>query len=101
MVRVIFDAVEQDVIAPARLLDVCDDLHAPVSFSCRDGNCGTCVVDILEGADLLDEPSDHEKRTLAETHAPAGSRLACRASVTGTRGVLRLRARATAGRLAD
>ncbi len=91
MVRVIFEGVEHDVTAPERLLDICDALRAPVSFSCRDGHCGTCVVEVLEGAELLDPCGDHERRTLAEARAPRHARLACRATVVTPHGTLRLR----------
>lgn len=42
--------------AEGRLLDACDEGRAPVGFSCRAANCGTCRVEVLAGTDLLDLP---------------------------------------------
>ena len=39
------------------------------------GSCGTCTVDVLEGAELLDERSDAEERKLKKK--PDSYRLAC------------------------
>ena len=91
MVRVIFDGVESEVTSPVRLMDVCDDLGAPVPFSCRDGNCGTCAVLVDDGHALLSTCSAAEQRTLTETKAPKGARLACQTRITAERGVVKIR----------
>jgi ferredoxin len=92
MVRVIFDGVECEIDQTTRLMDGCDELRAPVSFSCRDGSCGTCAIAILEGAALLSPVAALERRTLRETKAPRGSRLACQARIRGGDGIVRIRA---------
>ncbi|GIL80902.1 hypothetical protein Vretimale_9396 [Volvox reticuliferus] len=43
------------------------------------GNCGTCIVDVREGADLLSERTQAEKKKLAGK--PATWRLACQTRV--------------------
>jgi hypothetical protein len=48
-----------------RLLDVCDDVRAPVAFSCRGASCGTCRVEVVAGADLLAPPARGELEVLA------------------------------------
>ncbi len=78
------------VTAEGRLLDACDDAHAPVAFSCRSANCATCRVEVLAGADLLDPPADDERQLLARLGDP-GLRLACQAVIRPGAGVLRLR----------
>lgn len=75
-----------------RLVDVCDDVSAPVPFSCRGASCATCVVRVLEGADLLDPPDVDEADMLAILGSPPEERLACAAVVGKRPGVLRLRA---------
>src|SRR5262249_49614341 len=64
-----------------RLIDVCDEAHAPVEFSCRSANCGTCRVEVLAGAGLLEPPGEEELRVLASpTPRPVeAQRLACQA----------------------
>lgn len=73
------------------LVDVCDEILAPVPFSCRSAMCGTCQIEVLEGADLLEPPSDDENELLLLI-AGEGTRLACQARVKPGGGLVRLRA---------
>lgn len=83
--------LEIEAPAGARLLDICDEHAAPVPFSCRSASCGTCRIEIVEGADTLDPPDDEEV-ALLELFGddPARCRLACQARLRGD-GRLRLR----------
>ena len=47
------------------------------------GRCGTCRVQVEQGAQMLSARNDLEETTLARVHAPAGARLACQARVLG------------------
>ena len=47
------------------------------------GRCGTCRVQVEQGAAALSPLNDLEETTLARVHAPAGARLACQARVLG------------------
>ena len=47
------------------------------------GRCGTCRVQVEQGARSLSPLNDLEETTLARVHAPAGARLACQARVLG------------------
>ena len=47
------------------------------------GRCGTCRVQVEQGARSLSPLTDLEETTLARVHAPAGARLACQARVLG------------------
>ena len=75
------------------LVDVCDEARAPVDFSCRAASCGTCRVEVLEGADLLLPPQPDELDVLGRLgpKAAAAHRLACQAVVRPGPGLLRLR----------
>ncbi len=86
------------VAGPEALLDVCDEARAPVAFSCRDGNCATCRVEVLEGSHLLEPAGAGEREVLDGLSAAAGhegrapeQRLACQAVVRRGDGLLRLR----------
>lgn len=97
MIRVDFEAANARPVATGtaepfdRLIDVCDACHAPVEFSCRSGTCGTCRIEVIEGASLLQPPRDDELETLEAFDAPPSHRLACRARFAGISGHLRLR----------
>lgn len=82
-----------DLPVGGELRDACDEAAAPVPFSCRSTSCGTCRIDVVEGADLLDEVSDDERAVL-QTFGddPARRRLACTARVKPGAGLVRVRA---------
>lgn len=58
-------------------------LGAPLRFGCRQGGCGTCLLEITEGEEALSPPTKMEKQTLARLKAPSGCRLACQIAVKG------------------
>jgi 2Fe-2S ferredoxin len=62
--------------------DLCDDVGAPIPFSCRSANCGTCRIHVLEGAEHLLAADDEELDVLdAFSVAPPAQRLACQAKM--------------------
>src|SRR5579859_4210524 len=97
MARVVFEsarwpAVTVDAAAGERLVDVCDEAHAPVPFSCRSASCGTCRIEVLEGADLLEPPRDDELEILdLFGDDPRRWRLACQARLCAGAGCVRVR----------
>ena len=97
MVRVCFDssrlgpASEATAESGSALMDVCDAAAAPVAFSCRDANCGTCLVEVTEGLELLDAPSGVERQFLGVLGFGPSHRLACRARITADDGLVRVR----------
>lgn len=85
--------VEVDAPEGGRLVDLCDEGGAAVPFSCRSASCGTCRIEVLEGADLLDPPADDEVELLdLFGDDPARCRLACQARLRRGPGRLRVRA---------
>lgn len=63
-----------------RLLDVLVDLHLYVSSVC--GGKGVCRKDkvkIIRGGELLNDPTQNEKRLLSKDEPEKGFRLACQA----------------------
>ena len=96
---VVFESVESgaatvEAEAPpgTRLVDLCDERGAPVPFSCRSASCGTCRIDVLEGAELLEPPRDEELDVLdIFGDDPARRRLACQAQVRAESGRIRVR----------
>ena len=97
MPKVIFEAssvgpsVTSDEPEGGKLVDICDDTDAPVPFSCRGASCGTCRVDVLEGASLF-EPADPDELDVLDMFAdPPNRRLACSARIKAGPGTIRLR----------
>jgi ferredoxin len=72
-------------------VDLCDEVRAPVELSCRGASCGTCRVEVIEGAALLDPPGAGEQETLLRIAARPGDRLACQSHVKPGTGRLVLR----------
>jgi 2Fe-2S ferredoxin len=73
------------------LVDVCDRTSAPVPFSCRSATCGTCRIEVLEGAELFEAPGPEEAELLEILGDPSHFRLACQAKLRKTEGVVKLR----------
>ena len=84
---------EKTVEAPdgGELLDICDEVLAPVPFSCRSASCATCQIEIVEGGDLLEPPEDVERELLHILGGPPNNRLACQARVRAGAGCIRLK----------
>jgi 2Fe-2S ferredoxin len=78
-------------LGAARMLDVCDEHRAPISFSCRSATCGVCRVFVARGHALLQAPTDEERATLADLGAPADVRLACRVELVEGDGIIEIR----------
>ncbi len=71
-------AVEVSVTAGTRIVDVTDDHpEAAVPYSCRSANCGTCRVEVTEGADAFAPPGEEEQEVLDIFGDPPGVRLCC------------------------
>jgi 2Fe-2S ferredoxin len=73
------------------LVDVCDRASAPVPFSCRSATCGTCRIEVVEGAALFEAPEPEEAELLEILGDPSHFRLACQAKLRKAAGVVRLR----------
>lgn len=63
------------------LLAVSGKMRHPIASGCSDSSCGTCRVEVLEGAENLTAADARERATLKENGYPATLRLACRAEL--------------------
>lgn len=73
------------------LVDISDDVLAPIPFSCRSASCATCHVQVLEGAELLEPPNPEELDLMDVVGGPEGSRFACQVQLKPGPGLIRLR----------
>ena len=69
------------------LLDHCEDAGIAIPFGCRAGSCGSCRVQIIEGAALLQAVGPMERDTLDRCGDDESLRLACRAKFASTQAV--------------
>jgi ferredoxin len=69
--------------AGTRLIEGSEQAGASLLYGCREGECGTCLVHIVSGAESLSEPSVLEDQILKQIAAPRNHRLACQAQVLG------------------
>lgn len=92
MATVIFAQEDLSIEVPdgSRLQDAIDQAGADIPFGCREGDCATCIIDVLEGAEFLGEPNFNEELTLLEEEMERGVRLACQCQVSG--GTVKIRA---------
>jgi ferredoxin len=83
---------EATVTGGGELVDLADELLAAVPFSCRSATCGTCICQVLEGGNLLEEPNEDEAELLELMGSQGDARLCCQARYRDVEGVIRLRA---------
>jgi ferredoxin len=87
-----------------RLLDLIDSASLGIELSCRNADCGACLIEVLEGEDGLFPAHAEEVLSLALLTArgatgPSASsrfRLACQAHIRPEASCLRLRGRDSA-----
>ena len=64
-------------------LDLCQDNGAPHDFGCTVGSCGTCRLEIVEGADHVQPATDDERETVEMCTDVEGARLGCQLLIQG------------------
>ena len=79
--------------AGGSLRDACSESGAPIPFSCRSTTCGTCRIEVVEGAACLDIAGEDEREVLAMFGDESTKRrLACTAQLLSGDGLVRIRA---------
>jgi ferredoxin len=80
-----FADINVTVTVPAgtRIIEISDKLNSGIIYGCREGDCGTCLMKVVEGMENLSEPSVLEARILKEHFAGRDARLACQAQALG------------------
>jgi len=75
--KVIIDSVEYEVKDGKQIAEVCE--KAGIPFSCNSGVCGTCQIEVLEGADNLGELNKEE----LDLGMDRNNRLGCQCVING------------------
>ena len=69
------------VAVGSTILGASGNLKRPISSGCADSTCGTCRVEVLEGAENLSAAHPRERATLKQNGHPTNLRLACMATL--------------------
>lgn len=72
-----------------RVIEVSEKMGAGLVYGCREGDCGTCIMTVVEGWENLSQPSVIEDKILRENAAGRHQRLACQAQVLGGKVVVK------------
>lgn len=85
MARVNFpqDNISVEIADGSRLQDAIDTSGADIPFGCREGNCATCMIEVIDGGENLNAPTSNEQITLLEEELEMNIRLACQCKVSG------------------
>lgn len=92
-VEIVNDFLAINVKVGATIQDIVEASGSALPFGCRDGECGTCVVEVVQGMEFLSDKTDKELKVLKEfaaTCAP-NSRLSCQMKVDKPNGLVRLK----------
>lgn len=59
------------------------DPSLPFRFGCCKGECGKCVIRVINGKDNLSKPTKEEQATLTRKYNDSSCRLACQCAILG------------------
>jgi len=83
--NVTFEDIGITVSVPVgtRVIEISEKVGSGIVYGCREGDCGTCMMDVVAGWNNLTDPSVLEDKVLRENLAGKHQRLACQAQVLG------------------
>ncbi len=84
--KLTFENIDKTVTVTTgtRVIEVSEqESTSGIIYGCREGDCGTCLMDVTDGWENLSQPSIIEDRVLRENLAGRHQRLACQAQVLG------------------
>ncbi len=93
-VEIINDFLAINVKEGSTIQDIVEASGSALPFGCRDGECGTCVVEVEQGMEFLSDVTDKEVKVLKEVCAGTStdkSRLSCQMKISRPNGVVRLK----------
>ncbi|PIT85038.1 ferredoxin [Candidatus Micrarchaeota archaeon CG10_big_fil_rev_8_21_14_0_10_45_29] len=67
----------------SKLVDLAEKNGASINFSCKEGVCLTCLINVVKGMENLGPMTENEKSTLEAFGAKENQRLACQVIVNG------------------
>lgn len=93
-VEIINDFLAINVKEGSTIQEIVEASGSALPFGCRDGECGTCIVEVVQGMEFLSGKTDKEVKVLKEilfgTCTP-NSRLSCQMKIIKPNGIVRLK----------
>lgn len=77
------DNITVECPAGTKLVDLCEQKGLPINFSCKEGVCLTCLINVISGLENLNPRTENEKSTLEAFGAQPNQRLACQVIING------------------
>lgn len=93
-VEIINDFLAINVKEGSTIQDIVEASGSALPFGCRDGECGTCIVEVEQGMEFLSPVTDKEIKVLKEVCpeiATDKTRLSCQMKIAKSNGVVRLK----------
>ncbi len=83
--QVTFQDIGLTVSTPVgtRVIELSEKVGSGIVYGCREGDCGTCLCEVVAGAENLSTPSEVERGLLREHFAGRNQRIACQAQILG------------------
>lgn len=93
-VEIVNDFLAINVQPGSTIQDVVEASGSALPFGCRDGECGTCVVEIEQGMEFLSEINEKEKKVIKEVCTGVSTdctRLSCQMKIVKPNGIVRIK----------
>ncbi|MGB5918993.1 2Fe-2S iron-sulfur cluster-binding protein [Arcobacter sp.] len=93
-VEIINDFLAINVKPGSTIQDVVEASGSALPFGCRDGECGTCVVEIEQGMEFISPINEKEVKVIKENcvgTATEKTRLSCQMKIVKPNGVVRIK----------
>ena len=93
-VEIVNDFLAINVKQGVTIQDIVEAAGSGLPFGCRDGECGTCVVEVLSGMEFLSDKTEKEKKVLSvveATNSNPNLRLSCQMKIAKQNGLVRLK----------
>ncbi|MFW6380010.1 MAG: 2Fe-2S iron-sulfur cluster-binding protein [Halorhodospira sp.] len=83
--QVTFQDIGLTVSAPVgtRVIELSEKVGSGIVYGCREGDCGTCLCEVVAGQENLSAPSELEHSLLREHYAGRNQRIACQTQILG------------------
>ena len=91
-VEIINDFLAINVHPGQTIQDIVERAGSALPFGCRDGECGTCIVEVESGMEFLSPVTDKEKKVLQNLGLTTEkTRLSCQMKIAEPNGLVRLK----------
>lgn len=93
-VEIINDFLAINVKPGATIQEIVERSGSGLPFGCRDGECGTCIVEVVGGMEYLSPKTEKEIKVLSaveSTNKNPNLRLSCQMKIAQANGHVRLK----------